>query len=123
MEKLARVKMGLIINKTEDFYLYASDRMSQYMGNGMMVFASDGPHYTDLFSDNEIVTYDSTEELVDKIKYYAAHDDERRKIAEKGYLRAHQIFNNQLIARYIVETTLGNPHSSLYPFPHQIYRE
>jgi spore maturation protein CgeB len=61
--------------------------------------------------------------LVDKIKYYAAHDDERRKIAEKGYLRAHQIFNNQLIARYIVETTLGNPHSSLYPFPHQIYRE
>ena len=109
MNKLASVKMGLVINKTEDFYLYASDRMSQYMGNGIMVFANEKPQYSDIFADTELVTYTAAEDLADKVNYYATHDSERRRIAENGYHRAHQIFNTQLIARYIINTTFDMP--------------
>lgn len=116
MNKLGRVKMGLVINKTEDFYLYASDRMSQYMGNGMMVFAHTAPHYTDIFTNNEIVTYDHADDLSEKVKYYATHDAERRIIAEKGYAAAHRMFNNQMVAQYIIDTTFDHPPAT-YPWP------
>ena len=33
----------------------------------------------------EIETYSSAEELEDKVKYYLQHDDQRIKIAQKGY--------------------------------------
>jgi hypothetical protein len=116
IEKLARVKMGLVINKTEDFYLYASDRMSQYMGNGIMVFAHSLPSYTDIFSNGEIITYSNTDELIDRVRYYAAHDTERRQIAEKGYVRAHQVFNSQLVARHMIDTTFDlSPSSYAWP--------
>lgn len=120
MDKLARVKMGLVINKTEDFYLYASDRMSQYMGNGIMAFVNAAPHYTDIFSDNELVTYDTVEDLADKVNYYATHESERRLIAEKGYTRIHTMFNNQRIARYIIDTTFDKPPAQ-YPWPSRKY--
>jgi len=43
----------------------------------------------ELFEDGkEVVTYKSLEELKSKIKYYLAHDEERKQIAEAGYQRA-----------------------------------
>src|SRR5205823_13568628 len=37
---------------------------------------------------SEIDTYQSTEELVDKTKYYLSHPDEAERLREAGYLRA-----------------------------------
>ncbi|MNI96120.1 Spore protein YkvP [compost metagenome] len=35
----------------------------------------------------EIVTYQSPEDCMDKIRYYLAHEDERREIALRGFRR------------------------------------
>lgn len=35
--------------------------------------------------EKEIITYDSQEELVDKVNYYMIHESERKKIAEQGF--------------------------------------
>lgn len=37
--------------------------------------------------DREMVFYRTTEELAEKIRYYLAHDDERKRIREAGYKR------------------------------------
>lgn len=121
MNKLASVKMGLVINKTEDFYLYASDRMSQYMANGLLVFAHAKPRYTDLFQNGEFVPYETEEDLIEKVNYYHTHDEERIRVAAKGYHKIHQIFHNELVARYVIEMAFDRV-SMTYPWPSQKYR-
>ncbi len=120
MNKLASSKMGLIINKSEEYYLYASDRMSHYMANGMLVFAHSKPRYTDLFQNGELVTYDSESDLIDKVNYYHAHDHERMEIAAKGYHKIHQIFHNQLVAKYMIDLTFDKM-TDPFPWPTQKY--
>lgn len=118
---LSHSKSGLIINKSEDFYLYASDRMSQYLGNGLLVYAPETPRYTDLFTDSEIVTYATGDDLLEKIKYFEHHDDERKKIAENGYLKAHRIFDTTLVARYFIDMTFDRMENKTYPWPTRKY--
>ncbi|NQT30035.1 MAG: glycosyltransferase [Candidatus Saganbacteria bacterium] len=46
---------------------------------------ADLEHYYEL--GKEIETFDTIEEMIDKIKYYLSHDEEREKIARAGYER------------------------------------
>lgn len=118
MKTLASVKMGLVINKTEDYYLYASDRMSQYMGNGLLVFANAGPRYTDIFNTDELVTYQTENELIEKINYYHTHDSKCRMIAKNGHQKIHQIFSSDLVTQYMIEMTFGDIQGT-YAWPTQ----
>lgn len=56
---------------------------------------AEGTHIQDLFTDGEdIVYYSSADEAIEKLNYYAAHDEERERIAENGYrkvLEAHTV--------------------------------
>lgn len=59
---------------------------------------------TSLFVDGkDLVVYDSLDDLVEKARYYLAHEDERRAIAERGMrkVRAHHTWLHR--ARRIVE--------------------
>jgi spore maturation protein CgeB len=57
-------------------------------GNGVMQI-SDGGEFLEAFfrPDEEIVGYAAADELVDKIRFYLAHDEERRRIARNGFRR------------------------------------
>lgn len=121
INKLASAKMGLVINKTEDYYLYASDRMSQYMANGLLVFAHTKPRYTDLFHADEFISYETVDDLIEKVNYYHTHDEERIAIAKKGYEKIHEIFHNQLVADYVIDTVFHRKTRS-YPWPSEQYK-
>ncbi|MCF8054658.1 MAG: glycosyltransferase [Deltaproteobacteria bacterium] len=43
--------------------------------------------------DKEIVVFSSKEEMLEKIKYYIDHDDEREEIAARGYERAQKDYD------------------------------
>jgi hypothetical protein len=98
---LGRSKMGLCMNKTEKYYLYASGRMSQYMGSGMLGFIPEGPQFEDIFGHDSFISYKSDEELLDKIKYYKKHDSERITIARTGHAKIHDYFHVDKICQYI----------------------
>ena len=102
-ELLGRSKMGLCMNKTENYYLYASGRMSQYMASGMLGFIPEGPQFEDIFGNDSFISYKGDEELVDKIKYYAANDAERKKIAQRGWEKIHDYFMVDKICQYMIE--------------------
>ena len=54
-----------------------------------------------------MIFYSSATDLNSKILFYKKNNKLRMKIARNGYMKAHRIFNNKLIAEYMVKKTLG----------------
>ena len=134
-EAIENAKMGLNISHSylgadnvryksteEELYLYSSDRISHYMGSGLLTLTTRDNKLEELFKENkEIVFFSSKEELLEKVLYYKNHDDERREIAQHGWEKSHTFFNEKLVTKYIIETTFGLPLSESYAWPTQTY--
>lgn len=91
----------------EEKYLYSSDRIAQYLGCGLLTFSRNGNQLERLYGPDTLVYFDTTDELIEKVRYYRQHDDERQAIAARGWKVAHEQFNESLVAQYIVEATHG----------------
>jgi hypothetical protein len=62
-------------------------RLFEATGCGALVLTEESHNLRDFFADDEIVSYRSPSDAVEKINYYLAHDDERAAIAAKGQQR------------------------------------
>ncbi len=130
---ISRARMGLNISvdRTDgtsprasdaELYLYSSDRIAHYTGSGLLTFSMRDNKLEELFAeDKEMVFFSRQEELLEKIRYYKTHDEERKSIAKAGWEKAHHCFNERVVAKYIVETTLGLPLSGPYAWPTETY--
>lgn len=114
LDVLARAKMGINLSRRSDIPYYSSDRIAQLTGNGLLVFAPETPGFRTLFSDDEVVYFDGTADLIDKARHYHADDDARRAVARRGRERAHRSYGGARVARFIVEATLGIPYTDDY---------
>jgi hypothetical protein len=131
--KISACKMGLNIsvNRTwdntpiaspEELYLYSSDRITHYMGSGLLTFNTRENSLHELFEeDKEMVFFDSAEELLDKLLYYKNNDNARKVIAGAGWQKQHNSYNERLIAKYIVESTFGQKYTENYLWPTDKY--
>lgn len=132
-ERIAQNKMGLNISvvrthetspraQDEELYLYASDRISHYLGCGLLTFATRDNRLEELLKEDEEMIYFSTaEELTDKVRYYLKHDGKRREIAAKGWHRAHTDFNVRMVAQYILDVTFQSDMTYDYGWPSERY--
>jgi spore maturation protein CgeB len=69
-------------------YTVGSYRLFDLPGNGVMQI-SDGGEWLGYFFEegNEIVGYDDVDDLIDKVRFYLDHAEERKRIALNGYRR------------------------------------
>ena len=130
---IANNKMGLNISVNRvngdypladdaHIYIYSSDRISHYMGCGLLTFAAKRNRLDKMFvEDKEIVLFDSKEELLEKVLYYKKNDKARKEVAKNGYEKYHAEFNERLIARYIIESTFEQNYSYEYQWPTEAY--
>lgn len=83
-----RTKIGINIHNRGK-YTVGNYRLFDLAGNGVMQI-SDGDHYLDRFFQNrkEIVSFSNADDLIDRIHYYLAHDNERQSIARSAFRRA-----------------------------------
>ena len=128
-------KMGLNINRTysegdnynpttnpEELYLYSSDRISHYMGSGLLTLSTRDNKLEELFEeDKEMAFFSSKEELLEKVIYFKNHDDERKKIAQRGWEKSHNRLNERLVAKYMFEVAFRLPLSEDYAWPTETY--
>src|SRR5262249_26898019 len=70
---MERAKVGLNLNSGEGD-LYASDRMAQYVGNGLLLATQRASGYRRYFNDDEMIFFDDAPELGDRLAHVLADD-------------------------------------------------
>lgn len=121
LEFLGSSKMGLNISRRNDVPLCSSGRLAQLVGNGLLTFCPNVPGMRTLFSDSELVYFDSLEELIEKIIYYHTHDKERNEVAKNGWLRAQNSFNSKRVTQYMIERIFDLPLSEQYEWEEEFF--
>ena len=105
LKSIANAKMGINLSRGNPIKYYSSDRITQFVGNGLLTFIHDKTHYNNFFSDDEIIFYNNVSNLSEKIQKFAKDDNLRKKIAKKGKLKYMKFFNSTIVADYIINNT------------------
>tara|TARA_B100001059_G_scaffold229135_1_gene261267 strand:- start:4 stop:2109 length:2106 start_codon:yes stop_codon:yes gene_type:complete len=106
-KSLLNSKMALNLSRGTPTKHYSSNRIASIMGNGLLVFIDQKVKMNNFFNSKEIVSYNSIEDLVDKIRYYKTNDKIRKKIAKKGKEKYFKLFNETKVSKYIIDKSLG----------------
>lgn len=102
-------RIGLNLNRIEGS-LYASDRMGQYLGNGLLLATDRASGYDRYFSDDEMIFFSSSDELAARIAIETGPGDPWRKKAQKAREKALTIMSNEAVCRFISSIALeGQP--------------
>lgn len=113
---LAQSKMSLNLTRKavkrkatdEELYLYSSDRIAQYMGQGTLTFIETGFSLEKMFKpDIHAVYFDTADELIDKVKFFLKNETARIKIAKAGWEKMHKDYNERRITAFMVEKTIS----------------
>jgi hypothetical protein len=112
----SKCAMGFNFSRINDCYLYSSDRMAHIMGNGLLCVMQEDSGFKDIFSDDEICYYKTPEECVEKLAFYKNNPQERMKVAKAGYDKYVELFNERVIAQYMLDVLFDNLDDSKYPW-------
>lgn len=83
-------KIGFNMHVSDAYFETGNARMYEIPAHGMMMVCDKGgaKAHSSIFEDGrEAVFYDSLDEAIEIIDYYAAHEKERLDIAQRGYER------------------------------------
>jgi hypothetical protein len=131
--RLNGCRMGLNLNSdrlvgaaapapADELRLYNSDRIAQVVGCGLLAISTRANGIGELFEEGrEMVFADTKEELLETVLRYKRDDAARRRVAEAGWRKGHEQFNERLAAQYIEDVTFERPLSHAYAWPTQLW--
>jgi spore maturation protein CgeB len=105
--------MGLNLSRGKPTKYYSSNRIASVMGNGLLTFIDKKVELDDFFNSNEMIFYNNIDELSDKIKFYSANENIRRKIAQNGKKKYFKLFNETKITKFFIDVSIGKKTSLL----------
>lgn len=127
VKALGRSKCGLNLSREregpfnlatpDDLYVYSSDRVSHLTGNGVLTFSHKKYNIDQLYSEDEMIYYENDEDLVNKIAYFLENDNMRKKVARKGWEKAHLHLNERMGAQFITDILCNDKLSHPYIWP------
>jgi hypothetical protein len=120
---LEQAALGLNISRRADEPLYSSDRLAQMVGNGMAAVIERGTGYGEIFGDDEMVFFESLDELIGKLGDLARDPVRRQALAGAGRARYLALFNERLVARYLMDYAFERADPAAYGWPASLIRE
>ncbi len=118
---LASSRIAFNFNQRNDVELYSSDRIAQLTGNGLCMLIQSGNGFEQLYSEDEVVFFDTESDLVTKIRTLAADDAQVRKIARRGWKKAHEVYSAQRCTEFMLNLVFRKPEVNLAPWARHIY--
>jgi glycosyltransferase involved in cell wall biosynthesis len=106
-DEISKCRFGLNLSRGKPIKHYSSNRIATLIANGIPTLLDQNTKFNDFFSNNEVIFYKNIDDLVDKIDFYKKNEKARIKIGMNGKKKYFKIFNNQIVADYIVSKTLG----------------
>jgi len=104
---ISNSKMALNLSQGHSTKYYSSDRITQLIGNGLLTFIDKKTKLDKFFKNDEVVFYNSINDLSRKISKFSINDKLRIKIAKKGKIKYLKHFNSTLVADYILKKTFN----------------
>ena len=113
-QAVSQSKMGLNLSQGKSIKYYSSDRITQLIGNGLLTFIDIKTKLNKFFNNNEVIFYNSIDDLSRKIQKYSNNDNLRKKIAKNGQRKYLKFFNSKIVADFIINKTLNIKASKKY---------
>ena len=104
---LYQTKMALNLSQGNPIKYYSSDRITQLIANGILTFIDIKTKLNNFFTNKEVVFYDSTNDLSNKINFYSKNHKIRCRIAKAGRNKYHKSFDSKIIAQYMIDKTMN----------------
>jgi spore maturation protein CgeB len=99
--RAARIVLNTFTHRDTDS---VNARLFEATGCGGFVLTEDRPAVRDFFEPGrEVATFDSRPDLLEKVRYYLAHLEEREAIAEAGCRRAHRDHTYEIRLRQLLQ--------------------
>ena len=92
-EVMSRAKIGVNFSMSGGVHQVKGRVMETMMTGGLLLEQRNNQTACYFSEGNDYVAFSSKEELVEKIKYYLAHEEERAKIAAAGEKKSRQLYN------------------------------
>ena len=125
LNEISKCFMGICLQRKPLLKYGLSDRIAQYLGNGLMVFIQNETQYYDILKDKkEAVYFDGVDDLIKKIKYYKENKNKALNIAKSGYIKIHTYCNEKIITKYFLDCLNGDSEIQLqekYHWPIHFY--
>jgi hypothetical protein len=97
---------ALNLSDRNDIELYSSDRVVQLAGNGLCTFSALAAGLQALYEpDQEMVFFDSLDDLVTKVKRLAQNPNEAYSIGHAGRIKTHQCYSGKTIGDFMCTFT------------------
>jgi glycosyltransferase involved in cell wall biosynthesis len=107
INEISKCKFALNLSRGQPIKYYSSNRIASLVANGMPTLIDKKVKYNDFFSNKEMIFYEDIYDLISKINFYKKNERKRIQIGINGKNRYFKIFNNRIVADYIVSKTLG----------------
>ena len=114
IKEISKCKFALNLSRGQPVKYYSSNRIASLVANGIPTLIDKKVKFNDFFSNKEMIFYEDTYDLIDKVNFYKKNERQRIQIGINGKNKYFKIFNNRIIADYIFSKTLGNKPSYKY---------